>query len=525
VAFLLTGEKMKQNSCRRITLLVITQFLVFPCLVFSSSTPLSDLNIPAKIGNIKEVFETNPDASSNGKTVIEIQDAHCNYEAQKNMAQILEYLIASKNLKLIMVEGGSGDVSLSFLRSYADKKTREEVADKYLRQGKISGEEYLDIVSDHPIELFGVEDQALYDANLNAFLEEEDSREQGIKDLEAFSQAVLALSPYIYNQELKDFEAKRAEYGKKALSLTDYCKYLKEIAGAKRLDLRDSPHLSAFVEIALTEKDLNFKEAEAQRNLFIKELAKALDEQEVKELIAKTREFKEQKSNGRDYYSYLQEKAQFRIDLARDYPQLNSYISYIKVSKDINAADLIKEIAVLENNIREALFVNNDERELARISKAVEVLSGFLKLDLTPEEYEDFNKEKSQYTTVSWVDFLSDSCRKHNLDLQLQASTAIDENIQKLEEFYKLGLSREEAFIKNLTAKLEESKEQLVVLITGGFHTPGVTRMLKEKGYSYAVVAPAITERTDSSLYFSVLRGEKKYAGDAVDERDYSDEE
>jgi len=49
--------------------------------------------------------------------------------------------------------------------------------------------------------------------------------------------------------------------------------------------------------------------------------------------------------------------------------------------------------------------------------------------------------------------------------------------------------------------------------------------MLRENGYSYAVVAPAITERTDSSLYFSVLRGEKRYEEEDMNEEEYSDEE
>jgi len=110
------------------------------------------------------------------------------------------------------------------------------------------------------------------------------------------------------------------------------------------------------------------------------------------------------------------------------------------------------------------------------------------------------------------VNFLYDNCRKYNLALKPEASSAIDDNLQKLEEFYTLGMSREQAFIKNLDNKLQDSKEQVVVLITGGFHTPGVTRMLKEKGYSYAVVAPVISQRTDSSLYFSVLRGQKNRA-------------
>jgi hypothetical protein len=133
VAFFITGEKMKQNCYCRIILLVVIQFFVFLGLVFSSSTILTDLKIPSQIGSIKEIFENNLLGPSSTPTIIQIQDAHCNYEAQKNLATILEYLIKEKNVKLVMVEGGSGDVALSFLRGYAEKKDRELIADKYLR--------------------------------------------------------------------------------------------------------------------------------------------------------------------------------------------------------------------------------------------------------------------------------------------------------------------------------------------------------------------------------------------------------
>jgi hypothetical protein len=74
--------------------------------------------------------------------------------------------------------------------------------------------------------------------------------------------------------------------------------------------------------------------------------------------------------------------------------------------------------------------------------------------------------------------------------------------------------------MKNMVSKMDESGENLAVLITGGFHTPGVTRMLKGKGYSYVVAAPVITQNSDSSVYFSVLRGEKSRFEEGISEEE-----
>ena len=488
-------------------------FIVMSCLSFYgialASLSGKDFNIPSQYGTIKESFSA-PGANQDAKPVIiHIQDAHCNYEAQKNMSGLLDYLVKNQNLKLIMVEGGSGDVDLSFLRGYADKKARVEVADKYLKEGKISGEEYLDIVSDYPLQLYGIEDQALYDAHMAAFQQVDSFREKGIKDLESLANIIKVLKPLIYSEELRQLEEKKSQYDDKSLSLVEYCKYLSGMANKKKLNLEDYPHLAAFSDVARLEKEISFSQAESQRDAFIKELAKLLDERGVQNLILMTQGFKAKMITPEKYYSFLRDAGEEKLDLSRKYPQLAAYIQYVTTSKDVDVADLLKEISAIEEKIEDASFSNSEQRRLAEITKSLQILTKALNLELTPEDYEYFQTNKAQLSTASWIDFLAQNCNKYNISIQPSAAKLIDENLKQLEEFYKIGLEREGAFVKNMEQKINDSNEKTVVLITGGFHTPGVTRMLKNKGYSYMVMTPAITQKGDSSIYFSVLRGEK----------------
>ncbi|MBU4346193.1 MAG: hypothetical protein KKH29_02565 [Candidatus Omnitrophica bacterium] len=468
------------------------------------------LNVPSQYGSIKEVFKATDRTQDTKRMIVLIQDAHCNYEAQKNMAQILKELIKEHNLRLIMVEGGSGNVGLSFLRSYADKEAREEVADRHLRQGKISGEEYLDIVSDDDFELYGIEDEGLYDAHLSAFFKVDSIKEEGLRYLESLYYIVEALKPHIYSQELRQLEKRKKNYEAKTISLVEYCQYLKDMVSKKGLNLRDYPQLAAFSETVRLEEEIDFKQAESERNTFIKALAKLLDDNALEELISKSKEFKAGELTPKDYYSFLKALARGKIDLEDNYSQLNSYIRYITVSKDISAGKLLEEVSLVEEKIKEACFANADERELSEISKAVNILTSLLNLELTPEDYEYYEMNRSKLVTASWKDFLAENCLKYNLAMYPSRSSVIDENMGKLENFYQLGVKREEAFIRNVANRMAESGDKLAVLIAGGFHTPGVTQMLKDKGYSYMVVTPAITKKTDSSsIYLSVLRGEK----------------
>lgn len=497
---------MMNKDLLKVFCLLFCYVLLIPGL--AGADLISDLKLPSQIGSVKETYLS---PTGSGKSIIQIQDAHCNYEAQKNLSRILEYLIKEQKVTLVLVEGGSGDVSLSFLRSYSDKKTREEVAEKYLRMGKISGEEYLNIVSELDFKLYGIEDENLYESNLDSFLGFESYRELGLKDLEKLFYIVETLKRNVYNPDLTAFEARHNDYNAKKLSLSGYCEYLKQTAEKKGWNFRSEyPALASFLERAETEKGVDLKRAEEQRNVLIKELAKMMDERGVRELIAKTQELKDRKISTFDYYTFLKGAAQRnRIDLTRQYPELDAYIAYAGQGKAINTGDFIRDAAALKDRITESLFRTNDERMLDTISRSIELLTKFVKLELTPEEYTEFARHGSELRTSAWINFLSDKCRGYGLSERAAASSVIDDNFAKLEAFYKVGMEREQAFFRNIEQRMREARADSAVVITGGFHTGGISRMLKDRGYSYSVVTPAITKKGDSEVYFSVLRGER----------------
>ena len=466
------------------------------------------IEIPSAYATVKEVFDTPLITQNRGQTIIHIQDAHCNYEAQKNMAHLLDYLAREHKLRLIMVEGGSGNVSLSFMRGYADRNSREDIADKYLKEGNISGEEYLDIVSDYGLELYGIEDEELYDTHLDYFLEVDSIREEGLKYIGKLSYISESLKHYIYTQELNQLEQKRQAYKDKNLSLLEYCQYLKKMADKKRLKQETDNLMTAFLEIATLEKEMDFKQAEIERKTCLEDLTKALNKNQLGELINRSNQFKAGKLTKIQYYVFLKSMADKRLNL-KDYPAFNSYIRYITISQGINAKDLLAQISETEDKIKEAFFINNDQRQLSQISKWLELLKGLLNLELTPEQYGYLQDNRSKFTTASWVYFLTENSRRYNLGMSLSRSKIIDDNLNKLQEFYQLGVEREKIFIKNLVNKMNDSREKLAVLITGGFHTPGITSMLKNKGYCYIVVTPVISKRADSAIYFSVLKGKR----------------
>ena len=58
---------------------------------------LRNLEVPEGIGFIKDVHVP---VNSRGKLVINIQDLHCNYKAQKNIAAIIDYLVKTYGMRV-----------------------------------------------------------------------------------------------------------------------------------------------------------------------------------------------------------------------------------------------------------------------------------------------------------------------------------------------------------------------------------------------------------------------------------------
>ncbi|MCX5715590.1 MAG: hypothetical protein NTV07_01770, partial [Candidatus Omnitrophica bacterium] len=104
--------------------------------------------ISENVGRVKEIFRGEPQ-----KLIINIQDAHCNFEAQTNISQILDTLGNNYGLNFVALEGSSGEIDPSLFTTFPDEEIRKEVATYFLKKGKINGAEYLAITSKNPPKL------------------------------------------------------------------------------------------------------------------------------------------------------------------------------------------------------------------------------------------------------------------------------------------------------------------------------------------------------------------------------------
>lgn len=73
----------------------------------------------------------------------------------------------------------------------------------------------------------------------------------------------------------------------------------------------------------------------------------------------------------------------------------------------------------------------------------------------------------------------------------------LDQDLARIERFYTTALKRDQILIERAVKKMEDEKESISVIVTGGFHTPGIETYLREQDYSYLIIAPRVEKKID----------------------------
>ncbi|MDB4349575.1 carbon storage regulator [Omnitrophica bacterium] len=470
---------------------------------------IKEITIPKDNGLIRESFQ-----GTNGRLIIHIQDAHVNYEAQKNIVRILKRLVEECGIRLVLSEGGWGDIGLSFLRHFSTPDKRERIADEYLKKGKIAGEEYLDIVSEPSpgFRLYGIEDERLYRSNLGQFLKIDKFADRAGDFAASLHRALAVLKDRLYSDGLKEYEKKRLAYDNGELDIISYCEYLRKAVIARSAEgatKQSKEEIEKLLRLKRLEESIDFKRVNIERDDFIGLLLKKLPQESLNTLLKKSLDFRSGAATAAAYYGFLQElNKEAGIDV-RDYPNLHIYFYYLKFYSTLERDKLFSEIGLLEEGARDLLCENDIQRELGRITEDLKLVKNFIDLSLSPDDLKRYRSNKKRYNLKRYSRFINGLAKDKNIqEAFLRYSSVVDRNLRRFERFYDIAKKRDKVFFKNAARIMKEKDQKTAVLIAGGFHTEELMPLFKEEGFSYIVITPKAACKSNLSLYHSLLRGE-----------------
>ena len=464
---------------------------------------LENLRIPVEHGSLKESH------AAREPIIVHIQDAHANYEAQKHLAGILDYLIRAHGLALVLVEGGSRNDSLSYMRSYAPLEKRKQVAEEFLQSGKISGENYLDLTTDYDFTVYGIEKPELYDQNMEAFFSVEQVQGKALASMKAFREAVEALKLACYPEEVKALELQELEVKEGRIPLAQHYQSLADEASKRKAGVEEKafPNLVRFLKASRLEKEMNFKAVETERTRFLETLTSSLPKTEMDLLLKQSLELKQGLITPATFYGHL--KTHLRPEQGKEYPTLAQYIDYLSLFEGIDHAALFGEVEALSDRVKDSDFKNKPQREVAQVAKDVSVLEDLLELKLTPDSYDYYRLHKKEFRPDVWAEQLRRLGQEQKPPLLFALNPApLNTAMPSMASFYEIARERDEAMVENALKQIKEFNVPFAVLVSGGFHTPAFERLFQDQKVSYAVVAPKVGKVTaaDTEKYHRVLK-------------------
>ena len=466
---------------------------------------VSDIFVPAELGRVSQIVEAPVRPST--RLVILMQDAHINYEAQQHIAGILDRLAGDHGVRLILVEGGEGDVSLSSLRRLAPAAIRKEEAEAYLQQGLISGEEYLDLTSDRPLLLWGVDDMALYDQHYQIFVELEQAREPLARELADLENTIARLREPVLNPSLRALEDQRATFDAEKLGLGAYVTFLAEEADRLGVAISESSHLGKFRRLQVLEREVERERVAEDQRGAVALLRERLDGAELEALTVLGQAYQAGRVSREEFYRRLAAA----MDLAKltrgDFPHLDRYFRYVALKTEVDPTQLWPELRTLHAQLRQRRAVSADERDLLALADAAALLKDLLAVRWTPEDYEAYSRYPDALRVERWLPVLRALAARAGLSWTWNGDAAsIDAAAALAVRFYELAAVRDDAMARRALAKMDEEHATAAVLIVGGFHDGRLGTLLAEQGADVAVITPLVGRDDTDARYAEVLK-------------------
>lgn len=497
---------------------------VFTTLCFLFSVITSNLSAAQennKLSNNESVSFNNSgkitEISNNQSNllVVNIQDLHSNKSVQSNINNILQDIDSRYKIKNIFVEGGYGNIDISWINKIEDRNLRDNLVEKLLSMGRLTGAEYFAYKTNKPNILKGLDDEQIHKENLtrlSEIIDKQDSFNTELKkiksDISYISSKYSSKNNLRLNKLVEKYSTNRID-SKKFYTLL--FKLVNKINNNPQdynnlftIDTENFHNINKYLSINLD--NLNNKRLSNEMNAFLIFVKTRLSFNAYKEIMNDTNNFKDINKLVQHIHSISNT---YKINLEEDYPTLNIFLSNNMLVNTINPIELLNEERILLNNLRQAFSKNETEYEVSFLTDFYAVFRDFLTNKLTAANYEYFASKEhqfiniySKYSVVNRISLLSD-------------------DINKLEQYYSVNNQRNSIFLNNILNGVEvqqnptnqnedifKQAQEVIIVISGGYHTKGLNQLLSDKKISYVTITPMVSSDISKSEqeYINIIK-------------------
>ncbi|MBI3012177.1 MAG: hypothetical protein HYY63_00960, partial [Elusimicrobia bacterium] len=242
----------------------------------------------------------------------------------------------------------------------------------------------------------------------------------------------------------------------------------------------------------------------------LKNLTRNLSKNQVQDLLSVSLAYRLGNVKHSDFYVYLRKLCQKGGLDFNQYPAMDSYIRYILISDRIQAENLFNEVKRMEEGIYQSLARTDEERRLLTQSKSLHLLGKLLSSSLTREEWEEYSNERHSRASGNPEQTF------RRLDSRFRGNDETFLDLKSFEDFYKESLIRDEKISENVMKQFSSQPRSgkdpsVAVLVTGGFHSEGIEKILTRSNVAMITFTPKISkvDTDNGTAYLSVFTQEK----------------
>ncbi len=470
--------------------------------------PVLELEIPGSLGKVEHLSQ----AQGNTGFVIHIQDAHGSYQAQKNIRLLLNYLKKRYGIKLVFLEGGASALNPQYFHFFKDKRRNQRIARRLMRKGVLSGAEAF-LIEQGEAEGFGIENVGVYRQDIGLFRKVLSRHPETRKFLQTEERHARLLETKIMSRRLRKFLKAWRDYRKESSSLLRFMGILEnEAQKTLGLNLKDPVHQNRFpsllriLKVKKLEDALDRDKAAEEREALIRSLETKLGEK-GKTWLEPLRTLDKSK-NPRLVFEKIFEKAG-SVDFG-PYSHFKQYAQYLIFQSEIDGPEIFQEIETLCSEIFSRLAKTEDDKILIEAERQIAFLEKLFALELTRAEYRQILNMPFEPSSLSGsINLLSQKYGSFDTTEDLNSCDRIFDDALT---FYRLAEEREQHFIGALFRVMKEKQNDRAVIVTGGFHSEGITEQFEKKGISYAEISPRLKpDKKGRELYLETMLGSAAY--------------
>ncbi len=469
------------------------------------------IQIPNSLGSIQEVFQS---SVSGLPSLVYLEDAHGEPEAQKNIQAILEHLQKEYGVKTFFLEGAWSQLDPKLLNFTENQKANQDILERLAEKGIVGGpENFLWENSQNdaggqtpmavrvrerglsPVTGFGIEDLDLYKKNLEQFRAVMGAKDKSDAFLEKMKAEILKKASQALNPELAEYfrswsfqEEVQADYGRHIGALANSAhKYL-------RLDLNDAREQYDWPQLVRFQK---LKSYEGEASL-VKRRSIQTEEQTLKAWLgakkikadwlfdSEIRDARYERRGKREIFETFYAAAAPLGFQFKDYPALSKEWGKQILAQELDAPTLLKETQKLEEQLLEKLAQKQEEKKVIQKYREYLLFKKILHLELSKSEWRGLKGSV--------------------LDAKQRGLTPmVSKVVEQANAFYQTAEARDAAMFARTIDWIKKEKIQKAAIITGGFHSEGMAELFKQKNISYLRVQPRITQITGRENYLKLM--------------------